>query len=228
LFSPHVASTVSDCPPTLRAQEQTVLGLLPAVTRVHRGEGQVALLDAAGVPLLTLVAPDKSPLQRRVWLLLTYRDRNDLIVPALPAPTFTLRFEDAAHLSGIACQEYRGGFVRDDRFLQLEGPIATTRLGCKDPAVARQAEDYLDALGRADSYRVDAQSLLLRDADGRMIARFSAAALPPEEDAAETADADRLPPAPLPLPMPPGQSTGNPVAAPAGLQTPPAPGAPAQ
>jgi heat shock protein HslJ len=203
LFSPHVASMVGDCPPTLRAQEEAVLALLPAIARLYRSDRELVLLDDAGVPLLTLVAPDKSPLQRRVWLLLTYRDDNDLIVPALPAPTFTLRFENATQLAGVACDEYRGGFVRDERFLELEGPIATSRVGCKDPAVARQAEEYLDALGRVHSYRVDAQSLLLRDADGRMIARFAAAALPPENGSAGAADADRLPPAPAPLPITP-------------------------
>jgi heat shock protein HslJ len=205
LFSPHVASVVGDCPPTLRAQEQAVLALLPAVTRLRRADGELLLLGADQEPLLSLTAPDKSPLQRRLWLLLAYRDRNDLIVPALPAPTFTLRFEDAANLSGVACDKYRGGFIRDERFLQMEGPIAASRLGCADPVAARQAEDYLDALSRVDSYRVDAQSLLLRDADGRMIARFTAIDLPSEEQEPGIADANPLPSAPLPLPPAPGR-----------------------
>jgi heat shock protein HslJ len=174
LFSPHIASVVGDCPPTLRAQEQAVLALLPAVTRLQRGADELVLLDADAQPLLTLVKPQTSPLQKRVWVLLAYRNRDDTVVPALPAPRFTLLFEDATSLSGVACDEYRGGFVRDERFLALEGPLAGTRLGCAEPAATRQAEDYLAVLSRMDSYRVDAQSLLLRDADGRMIARFAA------------------------------------------------------
>jgi heat shock protein HslJ len=203
LFSPHVASGIGDCPPTLRAQEEAVLALLPAVTEVRREDGQLLLLDAERQPLLTLAAPDKSPLQRRLWVLLSYRDRNDLIVQALPAPTFTLRFDDATRLSGVACDDYRGGFIRDERFLMLEGPLAASRLRCGDAAVGRQAEDYLDALSRVDSYRVDEQSLLLRDADGRMIARFTAVDLPAQASSPGIADAGPLPPGALPFPRAP-------------------------
>ncbi len=212
LFSPHVASVIGDCPPTLRAQEQTVLALLPAVTRLRRADAGLLLLDADGQPLLTLTRPQTSPLQRRIWVLLAYRNRDDTIVPALPEPRFTLRFDNATRLSGRACDEYRGGFVRDEeRFLALEGPLAGTRFGCREPAVNRQAEDYLAVLGQMDSYRVDAQSLLLRDADGRMIARFAAMDDSPaaaEQDAFRTAPATTapraLPPAPttrLPVPQ---------------------------
>lgn len=205
LFSPHIASTLGDCPATLRAQEQAVLALLPTVAGLREEADGLALLDAQGRPALTLKAPEKAPLQRRLWRLLAYRNRDDVIVAALPAPRFTLRFDDAVRLSGEACDEYRGAFVRDARYLRLEGPLAGTKLGCRNaPAASRQAEDYLRMLGLVDSYRVDAQSLLLRDADGRMLARFAASAPQPDEPA-ERAEgfADSAPgPRPAPLPAP--------------------------
>ncbi len=209
LFSPHIASVVSDCPPTLRTQERTVLALLPAVTQMRQSDDELVLLDADARELLTLVRPETAPLQRRVWVLLAYRNRDDTIVPALAKPRFTLRFEDATRLSGVACDEYRGGFVRDqERFLALEGPLTGTRFGCPDPAATRQAEDYLAILGQMDSYRVDAQSLLLRDADGRMIARFAALDPPAEPDDGAALGPSSEPPVPgamhLPLPAPVG------------------------
>ncbi len=175
LFSPHVASTLGDCPPTLRAQEQAVLRLLPDVARHAQQESRLLLLDSAGRPLLSLKAPTASPLQLRRWKLLAYRDREDRIVPALAQPDMTLRFDGASHLSGRACDEYRAGFTREGRSLVIEGPVAGTRFGCPaSDAATRQAEDYLRALTQIDSYRVDDSSLLLRDADGRMLARFAA------------------------------------------------------
>jgi heat shock protein HslJ len=205
LFSPHIASTLGDCPETLRAQEQAVLALLPTVARLREDADGLALLDAEGRPALTLKAPEKAPLQRRLWRLLAYRNRDDVIVAALPTPRFTLRFDDAVRLSGEACDEYRGAFVRDARYLRLEGPLAGTKLGCPGaPAASRQAEDYLRLLSLVDSYRVDAESLLLRDADGRMLARFAAAAtqpIAPAEGLADSATAPR--PAPLPAPSAP-------------------------
>lgn len=181
LFSPHVASTLGDCPPTLRAQEQAVLGLLPDVTRQARQDSQLLLLDGDGRTLLTLTAPNQSPLQRQRWVLLAVRNREGQVVPALPEPEITLRFDDASNLSGVACDEYRAGFARDDHAITIEGSVAGTRFGCPaSEAATRQAEDYLRMLAQIDSYRVDATSLLLRDADGRMLARFAAMAPEPE------------------------------------------------
>jgi heat shock protein HslJ len=175
LFSPHIASMLGDCPATLRAQEEAVLALLPAVTRLRTEAEDLILMDAERRPLLTLRRPETSPLQRRIWVLLAYRNLDDLIVPALPTPRFTLSFDNAAQLSGRACDDYRGGFVRDERFLRLEGPLAGAKLGCADaPAASLQAEAFLRVLSMMDSYRVDDRSLLLRDVDGRMIARFAA------------------------------------------------------
>ena len=212
LFSPHIASVVSDCPPTLRTQERAVLALLPSVTQMRQSDGQLVLLDADARELLTLVRPETSPLQRRVWVLLAYRNRDDTIVPALAKPRFTLRFEDATSLSGVACDEYRGGFVRDqERFLALEGPLAGTRFGCPDPAATRQAEDYLAILGQIDSYRVDAQSLLLRDADGRMIARFAALDPPAQPDDGAALGPGREPHAPAATHLPRPALVSNPT-----------------
>jgi heat shock protein HslJ len=194
LFSPHVGSMLSDCPTTLRTQERTVLALLPEVARLRADDDGFALLDAEGQPVLTLQAPATASLQRRSWRLIAYRDAEGTVVPALPKPAITLRFDNAAQLSGRACDDYRGGFVRDARFLRLEGPLAGTKLGCAgDGPASRQAEDYLRALTQVDSYRVDAASLLLRDADGRMIARFSA-----------LGPADSTPQSDAPLPGDPG------------------------
>jgi heat shock protein HslJ len=207
LFSPHIASTLGDCPATLRAQEQAVLALLPAIVQLREEADGMTLLDAEGRAALTLKAPEKAPLQRRLWRLLAYRNSDNVVVTALPTPHFTLRFEDAVRLSGEACDEYRGAFVRDARFLRLEGPLTGTKLGCPDaPDASRQAEDYLRALRRVDSYRVDAESLLLRDVDGRMLARFAALEPQPPVQAPTPSVADsaaRERPAPLPAPSPP-------------------------
>jgi heat shock protein HslJ len=202
LFSPYFASMLGDCPTTLRAQEQAVLALLPAVTQLREEAEGLILMDAERRPLLTLHRPETSPLQRRTWVLLAYRNLDDLIVPALPTPRFTLSFDNAAQLSGRACDDYRGGFVRDARFLRLEGPLAGAKLGCADaPAASLQAEAFLRVLSMMDSYRVDDRSLLLRDADGRMIARFAAEApAVPVDDAARAVNA---------LPRPTTERLGN-------------------
>ena len=199
LFSPHVESMVGDCPETLQAQEQAILDLVRVVERIDADDVGVTLLDAAGTALLTLTPPDAVPLQGRLWQLTTYRNADGVIVPAQDAPAFTLMFENAVNLSGQACDVYRASYSRDDRFLRLAGPVAVSRRLCANvsDAAAQQASAYIAVLGEVDSYRVDAESLLLRDETGRMIARF--AAVPGVTQRPVTQRDDQLPPAPVPL-----------------------------
>lgn len=179
LFSPHVSSMLGDCPQVLASQEQTLIALLYRVARIDslapiEGETPgLALLDDGGETLVTLQAPDAVPLQGRRWRLIAYRDRDAMIRPALPEPVFTLWFEDATNLAGVACDRYSASFTREDRFLRLQGPVATSRFGCTRSAAARQQGDaYIDALSQMEAYRVDGDTLLVRDRDGRMLARF--------------------------------------------------------
>jgi heat shock protein HslJ len=202
MFSPHVEALVQDCPELLRTQEEAVLDLLRRVDRMAISEAELVLMDHNDRRVLVLTQPDKAPLQGRPWRLTAYRDREGIIVDALPIPVFTLMFEDAGNISGRACDTYRAVYTRDDRFLRLVGPIAVSRIGCGDESAGRQGADFLELLGQVDSYRVDAETLLLRDENGRMLARF----IPADSDdwgMAEAADpksgADNLPPPPVPL-----------------------------
>jgi heat shock protein HslJ len=201
MFSPHVASMLLDCPATLMAQEQAVLGLLGTVERLVPSTDGLTLVDGSGRTLITLVRPDVVPLQGRVWRLITYRNGNGTIVPALATPTFSLEFVDASNLIGQACDTYRAVFTRDEKQLSLIGPVAVSRRGCagSDDA-SRQNTDYLTALEAVQSYQVDLRKLLLRDANGRMLARFEPMDDPTLSPSA-TADrgADKLPLAPKAL-----------------------------
>jgi len=199
IFSPHIGSLLRDCPETLMAQEQAILGLLGAVERFGALSGRMALTDASGITLLSLIHPAAVPLTERVWRLMAYRNAQEAVVPALPAPVFSLEFNGAGNLSGQACDTYRAVFTREDQQIKLVGPIATSRQGCTGSEQAsRQGIDYLAALAKVDRYQIAGNTLLLRDADGRMLASFKEI----DDAAASTEEAskrDNLPAAPEPL-----------------------------
>ena len=203
IFSPHVASMLLDCPETLMAQEQAVLGLLGLIERLVPSSDGLAMVDASGKTLITLVRPDAVPLQGRVWRLLTYRNGNGTIVPALATPTFSLEFVDGGNLIGQACDTYRAVFTRNEERLSLVGPVAVSRRGCAGSNDAsRQNTDYLAALEAVQSYQVDRSKLLLRDMNGRMLARFEPMDdqdQTPSPSATASQDPDKLPSAPKPL-----------------------------
>lgn len=201
MFSPHVASVLAECPATLLEQEQTVLELLNSVQRITPLGNRLALLDGSGETLMTLMRPSAIPLQGPVWQLTAYRNRAGAIVAALPEPKFNLEFIDGGNLLGRACDTYRAVYTRDEQRLRLVGPVATTRLICPESeAASQQGNDYLSALEQVRGYRVDQHKLLLRDTDGRMLARFEQTepgnprpeAVPLDNERAR----DNLPPAP--------------------------------
>jgi heat shock protein HslJ len=196
-----VEAVVKECPELLRAQEQAVLDLLRAVEGMRTEASGLALLDGTDEPLLGLGNPDKAPLQGRTWELQAYRNRDGIVVRALPEPLMTLRFDDAGRLSGRACDLYRAVYERDGASLRLVGPAAVLRGTCSDEAAAQQGADFVALLSRVEGYRVDAAALLLRDPDGRMLASFtplpSAQTADEASVAAERGD-DNLPPAPMP------------------------------
>lgn len=200
IFSPHVASLLLDCPDTLLAQEQTLLRLFAAVERISTLSDRLNLVDASGKTLLTLTRPEAVPLQGRIWQLKAYRAANGAIVSALPTPVFSLEFIDAGNLEGRACDTYRAVFTRDEQNLSLVGPVAVSRQGCRDSeAASRQGTDYVSALEQVRTYQMDTEKLLLRDADGRMLARFE----PADDDLATgpgtNSRGNELPFAPEPL-----------------------------
>jgi len=204
LFSPHVSSLMRDCPDILRTQEDAVLDLLRDVDGVSLGDDdkRLTLRDSSRRRLLIFGYPDKAPLQGHAWQLDAYRNQDGVVVLMPPSPAFTLRFEDAGNLSGHACDDYRAGYERDDSSLRLVGPIAVTRTGCDSSVAGRQGADYLAVLSGVASYRVDRDELLLRDEDGRMLARFKVMRELPAhatEEAVPGPSADNLPPAPMPL-----------------------------
>lgn len=204
LFSPHVSSLVRDCPDVLRTQEDAILDLLRDVDRVSLSDDdeRLTLRDPSRQRLLIFGYPDKAPLQGHAWQLDAYRNQDGVVVLMPPSPAFTLRFEDAGNLSGHACDDYRAGYERDDSSLRLVGPIAVTRTGCDSSVAGRQGVDYLAVLGGVASYRVDRDELLLRDGDGRMLARFKVMrelTAHATENANSRRRADNLPPAPMPL-----------------------------
>ena len=137
MFSPHVTSMLLDCPETLMAQEQALLGLLGMIERLIPSTDGLTMADTSGKTLMTLTRPDAVPLQGRMWRLLTYRNGNGTIVPALATPTFNLEFVDGSNLIGHACDTYRAVFTRDEERLSLVGPVAVSRRGAAPDRTTR-------------------------------------------------------------------------------------------
>jgi heat shock protein HslJ len=80
--------------------------------------------------------------------------------------------EDGPLFGSGGCNRYRGQFTVDGARITI-GPLATTRMACPGPVMEQEAQ-YLAALGRATTWRIDGDTLELRDADGALQVSFRA------------------------------------------------------
>jgi heat shock protein HslJ len=174
-FSPNMASTMMACPPPLMAQEQAVTKALQAVRGFALEAERLVLADAGGEPLLTLTALVPPSLTGTEWRLTAYNNGKGGVVSVLEGADILLTLGDDGRFSGRACNTYRGGYSLDGASLQIQGPIASTKMACPGPeGTAAQESAYFAALERVAAYRLEADTLTLRDADGAALARFQA------------------------------------------------------
>ena len=134
---------------------------------------------------------------------MAYRNGNGTIVPALPTPTFSVELVDGSNLIGRARDSYRAVFTRDEDGPSLVGPVAVSRRGCAGSNDAsRHNIDDLAALEAVQRRQVDLQRLL-RDVNGRMLARFDELMddqdQTPSPSAVASLEADKQPFEPKPL-----------------------------
>jgi heat shock protein HslJ len=90
-------------------------------------------------------------------------------LPSGPSATFT----DGTVSGSAGCNRYTASYTVDDDALEI-GTAATTNMACPPPA-DRVERDYLAALERVASWQLDGGELVLGDADGKELLRFSEA-----------------------------------------------------
>ena len=176
-MKPNMATTMMACPAPLMDQEQAVIDALSKAAKFRVDDNRLSIQDADGEPLLILSARPDHPLAGTTWRLTSYNNGKQAVVSVLPDSGFVLQFHEDGQLAGRACNNYRGGYERDDGGLRLVGPIAATRMACPEPdGIMAQEAAYFAALERVASYQIDGDRLTLKDADGATLARFEAGA----------------------------------------------------
>ena len=102
------------------------------------------------------------------WLLDTLKGQSIMTGTAI-----TLDFVDETHLAGSdGCNRYNAAYTASGSSFSVRQPIATTMMMCPD-AIMQQGSAYLEALGKATSYKSDGQKLTLSDSGGSVLASFS-------------------------------------------------------
>ncbi len=119
-------------------------------------------------------AGSASDLKGTSWQATGYSDGSQGLNDVLSGTTLTANFGEDGTLSGNSgCNDYNGPYKVTGNQIGI-GPLASTKKACSDPAgVMDQEAQFLAALGNAEVFVIDGNTLELREVDGTVMAKFT-------------------------------------------------------
>ena len=173
----QLASTEMFCAePGVMDQEMAYLAALATVDTWSM-DGETLILSAGDTALLEFIAISQD-LAGSSWDLLAYNNGTDAFQSAMiDAPVTAVFAEDGALSGSAGCNTYTTTWEADGDKLVI-GPVASTLMACADEAVNQQEFRYLELLGLADTYRIDAATLEIFDAEGMRILQYQRSVTP--------------------------------------------------
>lgn len=174
-FGP-LASTEMFCaePPGVMEQEMAYLAALATVDTWSM-DGETLTLSSSDAPLLVFAAISQD-LAGTSWDLVAYNNGTGEFQSAvIDVPVTALFDEDGSIIGSAGCNSYNGTWEAQDGSVAI-GPVAATLMACADMDVQDQETRCLALLGEADTYRIEAGTLEMFDAEGTRILQYQRAA----------------------------------------------------
>lgn len=138
----------------------------------YRFEAEDLVLEGDG-PALRFSAERALPLEGTAWRLDGIAAGGDTVSSVLAGTRITATFDAAGKVAGIAgCNGFGASYTVDGEAIQI-GEIAATAMAC-EPDESAQERDFLDALSRAATFRIEGSTLTLNDAAGGLLLSFVA------------------------------------------------------
>lgn len=170
-IGPGLAGTRMACPDPLRARAEAFARAL-GDTRRHRTQAtssgdRLDLLGADGAVVASFTAQSQALAGTR-WEVTGINDGRQAVVSVQAGTRVTLAFDGQGRVSGSAgCNRFTARFEARPGTVRIEAPAAT-RMACPEPGVMAQEQAFLRALDAARTFRIEADELELRDADGAL------------------------------------------------------------
>jgi heat shock protein HslJ len=167
------ASTTMACVPRVDAAEQVFLAALADVESFDQPSEDRLVLTTSNDARLTF-GPQALDVAGS-WEATGYRNAvRTGFVSVLAGTELTATFDRDGTVSGsTGCNEYSGSYTVTDSNITI-GPLEATERACTEPdGVMEQEAGYLNALQSAETFRLDAGTLVLLDNENADAVRFS-------------------------------------------------------
>jgi heat shock protein HslJ len=173
-----MASTLMACPDPVMAQEGVYMGAMEAAATFEISGDELTLFNETGDALVGYVA-GSNELAGTSWEVISYNNGKEAVVSVIIGTQITADFGEDGQLTGNSgCNSYFASYETDEDKITI-GPVGMTEMACMEPeGVMEQEQLYLAALGTADVYRIEADRMEMRTAEGSMVANFQRSSAP--------------------------------------------------
>ena len=168
-----IGATLMAGPQEAMDREQRFLGNLAHVTSYKIVGEELRLLNADGRVILVFVPRVQLGLTSNVWKATGVNNGKGGVTSLLAGTEITASFGADGTLSGSSgCNNFSGGYEVEGNVLKI-GPLAGTRKMCARPeGIMEQEGNYLQALEKGSTYRIDENVLELRSESGSLQISF--------------------------------------------------------
>ncbi len=167
----EVAETMMACIPENMALAQEFNKALENTKSYMIQDGYLTLYDNDGNKTAVFIAFDDKTLSGTSWEVTAINNGNSGVVSTASDTYVSLMFKDDGTVKGSAgCNDYSGSYTYDPENLTIEiGPLASTKKYCATPEnMMAQEQNFLMALQKAKTYKIQIGKLELRDENGSL------------------------------------------------------------
>ena len=171
-FLPTASNMMMGTPELMAQESQFMKGLGEAV-EYQMVEGELHLRNAEGAVVIKMKPRVEPGLTSGVWKATGVNNGKGGVASILRGTELTIRFGEDGRVSGSSgCNSFSGSYELKDDQIKFS-PLAGTRKMCSEPeGIMDQESAFLQALGKAVVWNVEAGSLELRDEAGALQAKF--------------------------------------------------------
>jgi heat shock protein HslJ len=161
-----MASTMMACPEPAMSVESAVRKALAGPLRASIAGSRLTLaLKNADNPAVMVLAPEVAPQIEGAWNVTGVHDGRRAVLRTLRGTTLTLSFAKGTVSGSAGCNTFRGTYkVQGDRV--AIGSLSTTRKACPGEGVMKQEANFVAALEKAATWKIDGGELQLLGTDG--------------------------------------------------------------
>lgn len=169
LEASKMAGTMMACPEPAMSVENALKKALSGSLRATLAGGRLTLRpEDDDDPAVMVLAPEVAPQIEGAWKVNGVNDGRKALMSTLRGTTLTLTFAAGTVSGSAGCNTFRGSYKVQGERVAI-GQLSTTRKACPGDGVMKQESNFVAALEKAETWKIESGELTLRGPDGERL-----------------------------------------------------------